>query len=83
MSRQKTPHPHPYKLVVIRVDSEYPRTWFKGYSEFGEALTTTDYTEAARMDWDDASRAIYCLKADYMGTIWSMRAVQEADGPQP
>lgn len=78
MGRHK--HPEPMRsIVLIRVDVEYPRTWFKGYGQFGEALTTTVYEDAARMTWEDAKRAILDLKVDYRDSVWSMRAVREAD----
>ncbi len=64
------------KLVVVRVDITHPTTWFKGYDQFSNTLTTIHYNEAARMDINEARQAVYGLKIDH-GGVWGIREAQD------
>lgn len=64
--------------VVVRVDQCYPRTWFRDYNEFNQACTTTQFEQAARMGYDEAKQAIYCLQIDH-GGVWGLRKAEDGN----
>ena len=67
------------QYVVVRVDQSHPKTWFRGYNEFSQAITTIHFNQAARMGYDEAKQAIYCLKID-IGGVWGLRKAEDGGG---
>jgi len=66
--------------VVVRTDQAHPTIWFRAFGEFGQAISTIHYSQAARLGYDDAKKAIFGAKIDFGGR-WEMRRVDEDGNP--
>lgn len=64
--------------VVVRTDQCHPTVWFRAFGEYGQAISTIHYAEAARMGYDEAKRAIFGAKIDFAGE-WEMRRAEDGN----
>lgn len=64
--------------VVVRVDQAHPKVWFREFGEFGQAITTIHFNQAARMGYDEAKQAIYGLQID-CGGVWGLRKAEDGN----